>query len=191
MKQRRVLTLVVTSMLIYLMMGFGVSYAQDDCGDGLPCGRIPWDLPAFPSLPSATPIPTITPRPDFNGNVGPGTPTATLRGSDLGAEEIANQIATASGYNPTPIPVLNASGTPEDISADISALRENTAIVFGYARGLTSMHFGKSTPLVGFLVFVFGLVMFIKGWTFIMPILATLVGLFMRLVSFILGFLPI
>lgn len=190
MSQRRVFRFVAALMLIWFV-GVGIAAAQNDCGNGLPCGSIPWPQPNPPQLKSPTPIPTVTPRPDVNGSVGPGTPTATMRGSDLGAADIANQIATASGYNPTPIPVLNASGTPEDISTDLTVLRENTAIVFGYARGLTSMHFGKSTPLVGFLVFVFGLVMFIKGWTFLMPIVATLVGLFMRLVSFILGFLPI
>lgn len=181
----------ILALALLLLLSFpALIYAQDDCGDGLPCGRLPWDLPALPSIPSPTPIPTVTPRPDTSGSIGPGTPTPTVRGSDLGANDIANQIATASGYNPTPIPVLNPSGTPENLSADINALRDNTAVVFGYARGLSNMNFGKITPLIGFGVFTFGLIMFIKGWTFLMPIVATLVGLFMRLVSFIMSFLP-
>lgn len=190
MSKRRVLTLVAASMLI-LMSGAGIIHAQSDCGNGLPCGSIPWPQPNPPQLKSPTPIPTITPRPDTNGSIGPGTPTPTLRGSDLGAVDIANQIATASGYNPTARPVLDPSGTPVSISEDLNVLRQNTSVVFGYARGLTNMNFGKTTPLIGFAVFAFGLIMFIKGWTFLMPIVATLVGLFSRLVSFILSFLPI
>lgn len=180
--------LAAASMLIFLMAVPVLIYAQDDCGDGLPCGKIPWDLPQLPELPSPTPIPTITPRPDVNGSIGVGTPTPTPRGSDLGSSDVANQIATASSFNPTPINVLDANGTTLIFAEQLNWIRQDTRQVFGYARGLTNMNYGKVTPVVMFLFAAFSLVTFVKGWTLLMPIFATLIGLFRKIVSFIMDF---
>lgn len=181
----RVLLLAAASMLI-----FSTAAAQNDCGNGLPCGSIPWPQPNPPQLSSPTPIPTATPRPDTSGSVGPGTPTPTPIGANLGSADVANQIATVSGYNPTPVNVLSENGTSLIFADQLDFLRHDTTQVIGYARGLTNLNFGKVTPLVMFMFAALALVVFVKGWTLLMPVFATLIGLFRKIVSFIMEFIP-
>lgn len=62
-------------ILFVLVMMSSPALAQSDCGNGLPCGPIPWRLPQFPDLSSPTPMPTLEiPESDINP---PGQPTAT------------------------------------------------------------------------------------------------------------------
>ena len=48
----------ILTLLVLFTVG-GVVAAQKDCGDGLPCGKLLWDLPVIPTLASPTPMPTI------------------------------------------------------------------------------------------------------------------------------------
>lgn len=190
MSKHRALRLAAASMLILIVASWGFAHAQDDCGDGLPCGKIPWDLPPLPALTSPTPIPTITPRPDINGLPGPGTPTPTPIGGNLGSIGIANQIGTAAAMAPTPMDVLDSNGDPLVFGQQIDLLRQDAAIVVGYARGFSNMNFGKLTPLIAFLAGTFVIVMFVKGWLIVLPIFTTIVGIFRKVVSFIMEFVP-
>ncbi len=188
--KHRALILAAASMLI-LATGVGLIRAQSDCGNGLPCGSIPWPQPNPPQLQSPTPLPTSTPRPDLSGDVAHLTATPTPRGGNLGATDIAAQIATVSGYNPTPINVLDTNGTTLIFADQLDYLRYDTIQVVGYARGLADLNFGKTTPLVMFLLAALALVTFVKGWTLLMPVFATLVGLFRKVVSLIMDFIPL
>lgn len=189
MKTRRLVAFSVL-LLALIIGGVGIIQAQDDCGDGLPCGKIPWDLPVLPAVSSPTPIPTTTPRPDINGLPGPGTPTGTPIGADLGSIGLADQIATAAAYAPTPMNVLDSNGDVLVFGDQINLIQQDAVIVVGYARGLSSMNFGKMTPLVAFIAGTFVIIMFVKAWTLLMPVFATLIGMFRKIVSFIMEFIP-
>lgn len=183
-------TTIAALTLIGLFIGLQPIHAQNtDCGNGLPCGSIPWPQPNPPQLKSPTPIPTSTPRPDLSGDTGSGT--ATPIGGNLGGGDIGDQVATISGYQPTPVAVMNASMTPIGLSEQVDLIRQDTAVVFGYVRGLSNIHFGKMTILISFLLAAFTLVTFIKGWTILLPIVATVIGTFRKIVSFIMEFIPI
>lgn len=75
-------------LLVGLFLLSSVTLAQGDCGNGLPCGPLPWDLPVFPNLQSPTPItgevdadPNQTPSATFTATATPtatSTPTATF-----------------------------------------------------------------------------------------------------------------
>lgn len=189
MTKRRPLFFAAVFVTI-MVNGIGLIHAQDDCGDGLPCGNIPWDLPVLPPVNSPTPIPTTTPRPDISGNVGPGTPTPTPIGGNLGSVGLADQIATAAAYAPTPMDVLDSNGDVLVFSDQINLLQQDAVIVVGYARGLSSMNFGKMTPLIAFIAGTFVIITFVKAWTLLMPVFATLIGMFRKIVSFIMEFIP-
>src|SRR5689334_19660627 len=55
----RRLTLLCLVALAMVGMVAGGALAQKDCGDGLPCGKLSWDLPVLSTLASPTPMPTI------------------------------------------------------------------------------------------------------------------------------------
>lgn len=66
-----------------------------DCGNGLPCGPIPWNLPSYPVLESPTPMPTF---------VASATPTVTFTPSPT---------LTPTNFTPSPTftPTSTASAT--------------------------------------------------------------------------------
>src|SRR5690242_14233759 len=106
----------ILTLLVLFTVG-GVVAAQKDCGDGLPCGKLLWDLPVIPTLASPTPMPTIqitavqtaTTAPTGAASATPA-PTGTLV-ADF--SNVADQLATlAAVVNATQVPVMNASGTP-------------------------------------------------------------------------------
>jgi len=124
MSKYRVLILVAASMLI-----FSVAAAQDDCGDGLPCGRLPWSLPVLPNLPSPTPMPTvgITTVPPTQTPGGPtATPTPTTvppgAGFDIDVGGISDQFATLQGLAEATEQVVMVSGTPVSAGSQLESL---------------------------------------------------------------------
>lgn len=79
--------ILVITLLVFLISA--VASAQN-CGAGLPCGPLPWDLPSYPELESPTPGSVIV---DTNPNPVPtNTPTNT--------------------FTPTSTPTMTPSNTP-------------------------------------------------------------------------------
>lgn len=61
--------------LAFVLLATGpVSAQTSDCGNGVPCGPIPWRLPVLPNLPSPSPMPTIAAT---SSSINPGAPTNT------------------------------------------------------------------------------------------------------------------
>jgi hypothetical protein len=177
--------------------------AQDDCGFGLPCGAIPWEMPDFPELISptpwiatqvdyyfATPTPSDTPTPS-------STPTETLTPTPVftstpfwNVAPVDDSLATLEAVlNVTQTPVYNASGTPVSVS-DFSELESNSAVFWGYAKGLTSTSFGAITPLISFGVLTFLTVLAVKISAFALPLVMALIGVVRKIIQLILDFIP-
>lgn len=179
----RVLILMAASMLI-----FSAAAAQNDCGDGLPCGKIPWDLPALPPLQSPTPLPTVgvtqvPPTP------GPGTPTPTplptnTPGLDTGG--LNDQVATLGAIaQSTPFTVNDMNGTPVDTDAAFTEVGDNAGTFFGYARGISEASFGKMSPLFNFAFIALVIVVTLKILTYVLPFISVVFGIIRNVVALI------
>lgn len=77
-----------------------VTFAQENCGNGLPCGPLPWDLPVFPVLQSPTPASGEVDQDPNN------TPTNTLTATST-YTPTATRTAT-----PTRTPTLTRTPSP-------------------------------------------------------------------------------
>lgn len=190
--KRDILAVTVVALLLIL----GEPVGAQDCGNGLPCGPLPWRLPNLPRLRTPTPMPTISfnPTPPPTATPAPTdtpsgpTPTATL---DLDTSGIANQIATLNAViEQTPMIVLDMAGTPVDTSAQFAELGDNAGLVFGYARGLSQASLGSISPLVAFTLTALVVVIAVKMLTFMWPILAALWNIISRIIQLVLDFLP-
>jgi hypothetical protein len=67
----RKIALILVSLLCLIAP---TSAQQSSCGNGLPCGPIPWVIPPLPNLASPSPMPTIAVT---TSSINPGAPTAT------------------------------------------------------------------------------------------------------------------
>jgi hypothetical protein len=118
--QHRAKTICFLFLLIALAVLPATSNA-DDCGNGLPCGPIPWQLPPLPGLVSPSPIPTIaiTVAPTAT----PGGPTPTRGGPtsapgggvptfDVDTSGINHQMETLTAQLNSP--VQQVVGSPLD-----------------------------------------------------------------------------
>lgn len=172
------------------LLGVGVTLAQRDCGDGLPCGKLLWDLPPLPTLRTPTPIPTIqitaipTGGPTATGGAATPTvaPTGTIQ-ADFSA--IGDQMETLAAYvNATSVPVV-ISGTPVDPGSELTTLSANAGSFFGYVRGFSEASLGGWTPFVGLLLLSLTVVIGIKSLAFILPIGAVVFRLILRIIEFV------
>jgi hypothetical protein len=187
--------LVVLSAVIIVLMSTATS-AQDNCGDGLPCGRIPWSLIVLPPLASPTPAPTLnvqwTPIPS-----GPTSTPSVITNTPApiptfpNGQEINDQVATLqSVWDATAIPVYDASGTPINLDTSYDELGGNAGTFFGYARGLSGISLGRLTPLITFFFLTFVIIITLKMTTFLFPFIATVFGLIRKIIQLILDFIP-
>jgi hypothetical protein len=127
-------------------------------------------FPTFTNYPTFTPLPTWTPFVDT---------------SDLN-----NSVSTLDAMvNATDIPISDLNGTPVNTTT-VTDLADNTASIFGYARGLSEINFGALTPLITFLFTAFLIFLFVKAVLFLLPVFAALLGFIRKIVEFILGFIP-
>lgn len=154
--------------------------AQSNCGNGLPCGSLPWDIPQFAPLRSPTPLqdglqntqPTATPTP---------LPTATPLDADLPIDEVADFIATVQAVvDATPDFVL----TPIDVSL-MSEIQTQSQTFFSYAKGFGEASFGPVAPIITFLLFLFSITMFSLLIRLTLPFLAILIGVFIKIAQII------
>jgi hypothetical protein len=183
--------LLVAALMLILVTVVGVAFAQKDCGDGLPCGKLLWDLPVLPVLPSPTPMPTIqiTAIPT-NGPVPTGTGAATATTAPTGTiqadfSSIGNNMNTlAAAMNATSIPVM-VSGTPVSPGSQLTTLSADAGSFFGYVRGFSEVSLGGWSSFIGLLMLSLTIVVGIKALGFILPVGAVIFRLILRIVEFV------
>lgn len=175
------------ALLVLTILLLGATVVQAQCVNNKPCGPVPWTLPQLPTLVTPTPFPTVlvtsasgnVPTPTGTLTATP-TPTGTL-GLDTGA--ISEQMGTLqSVMEATPEVILNR--------AQGFDLAGNALMIFNYVLGLQTIHFGIFTPLIQFIFFGLFFVIAVKFSGYLLPIIATLVGLLRKLVQLVLDFIP-
>lgn len=179
--------LILASCLVLMLAVAGRAIAQKDCGDGLPCGKLYWDLPPLPTLYSPTPMPTIqitavqtsTPAPTGAASATPA-PTGTLQ-ADFST--IGEQFETLQAVvNATNVPVL-VSGTPVNPSDQLVALGDDAGTFFGYVRGFSEVSLGGWSPFVALLILSSVVVLGLKSIGFLLPIAAVMFRLIVRIIE--------
>lgn len=181
---------LIVVILIVLLSSQAVA-AQSNCGNGLPCGTVPWRLPTVPRLNSPTPMPTHVVQDD---SINPGAPTATpapfatpTAVGDMGITGLEDQIATLQAViDGTPITVED-----HGIATEEPDMGESAGAVFGFILGLQGVHFGVLTPLVTFVFFCLFTVIAMKAGFFILPVIAVVFGFIRKIISAILEFIPL
>lgn len=182
-KRLRLAALLLTFFCLYR-----VTLAQQNCGNGLPCGAIPWTLPNFPVLNSPTPMPTVAitaistaaPPPT---SVPPSTPmpTGTI---DADFSSLADQLGTLQAVVNATSPPVMVSGTPMDTTTQLTELGADAGTFFGYVRGLSQANLGNGiTPFLTAIFAGLVLVIGIKSLGYILPIAAVLFRLILRIVE--------
>jgi len=171
-----------------------------ECGNGLPCGALPWLLPSLPRLLSPTPFPTVlytavpTNTPSSGATPLPTAaplPTVTLRPTDdFDVGEIENRVATLEALvGSTQVPI-SLNGTPFDFTAGSSEIGTNAGTLFGYIRGVTSMSFGVMQPIITFVFFGGAFILVVKSTQLILPIVSVIFGFLRKIVQLVLDFIP-
>jgi len=189
-------------VLLSLLLIGGVAQAQEgdgDCGNGVPCGAIPWAVPRLPDLQSPTPYPTVVvtldatdePTPDVTDTAAP--PTATPYATPIwdATQDIDEPLATIQGIlDGTDEPIIGGGGaefTFETIGTELDA---NVTLFFGYVRGVTGASFGVLTPMINFIFLVLVTVFFVAGLKLTLPVLGAVIGFLRKLIQLILEFIP-
>lgn len=186
MKRRFILLWIVLNLALT-----GFAAAQSDCGNGLPCGSIPWPQPNPPQLRSPTPMPTVgvTLAPPTQT---PGGPTATPAPTEVSVDTspLNDQFATLQAVIEATEPVVEVSGTPVSASEQLDSLASGSYTFFGYVRGVAELDLGGLTPLMVFLIVSLLTVIAVKSITFILPVLAAIFAFLKSIVDFVLNLLP-
>jgi len=184
-------------LLIFCLLVFAVSTpvnAQQDCGNGLPCGPLPWSLPLLPDLLTPTRFPTVivtmtlTPTPIMITVTPGGGPTPQPTGFiDLG--NLEDKVATLEAILEATEEVVEDidGGAFDEDSQDLSG---NAQEMFGYIRGLSGVHFGPLTAPVSFLLFSLVFTLASQILFFVVPIGAAIFGFIRKIITLIMDFLP-
>ena len=189
MNKYRVLILAAASMLMFSFVRAG------ECGDGLPCGSIPWPQPNPPQLQSPTPMPTIgvttiPPTQTPGGATATPSPAPTSNNFGLDIDGIGQQFATLRALAEATDPVIEVSGTPVSQDDQMTTLTDNSATFFGYVRAVNEIDLGGLTPIIGFVTLSFLTVLGTKAVTLIVPVVMALFGLIKKIISFVISFFP-
>lgn len=181
--------------VVFMMLSAVPVLAQRDCGDGLPCGRLPWDLPVLPALSSPTPMPTVAVT--VQPTPGPGTPTVAPSPtippiSTIDTSDISDQVATLGAVMAqTPYIVQDFEGTPVDTSEQLDTMTDNAELFFGYARSIGSTTVGKLSPLLSLILVAIVTIVGVKATTYLLPFIGAVFGIIQRVINLILDFLPL
>lgn len=162
------------------------------CGNGLPCGPIPWPLPNLPYLPSPTVFPTIvvtatlTPSPVYGPGTSAPVSTSTPAASPtFELDGMEDALATLEHLtNGTPIAI-------DGFNFDAAGLGTDAGAFFGAIKGVSELHLGPFTPLLVFFIFAFLFVMGVQSSGSTIPLLMSVFGFIRRMVSTILDFIPL
>lgn len=189
-------------IFFFLLHSTSMVTAQNQCGQGLPCGPVPWPIPQLPELASPSPFPTIeitsTPSPTPGATPTPTntltpSPTATIPTpttfpsptSFLDTTEIFEQMGTIQAIaNATTVPIEE---DPGDINSEMGT---NAGTFFAYIRGLSEANFGVLSPLVVFMLTSFTFVLVVKAAQLFMPMVSVGFGFLRKIVEFVLEFIP-
>lgn len=183
----------VLALVLILLMAAPAVAQISDCGQGMPCGPVPWRLPVLPRLSSPTPVPTAS----VSTGTTPGAPTptapplATLNAVDTAP--IAEQVSTLTWlmYS-TPVGISSWDGSFAEATSEADTLAANSTTFLGYIKGLGAVNFGTTlTPLVWFFLAGFVLTLTLSLTNIMAPIIAVVFGAFRRIVSTIMDFLPL
>jgi hypothetical protein len=183
----------VLALVLILLIAAPVVAQVNDCGQGMPCGPVPWRLPVLPRLSSPTPMPTA----QVTGASTPGIPTATAPPlstlNSVDTAPIQEQVSTLTAlmYS-TPVGISNWDGSYAEATSEADTLAANAVTFLSYAKGLGMVNFGNTmTPLVWFLLSGFVLTLGLSLTNVMAPIIAVIFGAFRRIVSTIMDFLPL
>lgn len=176
------------AVIVCIMVLASPAQAQD-CGNGLPCGALPWRLPALPNLQSPTPyvanysldvVPTNTPAPT----------TDTSAADYFDGEAVNNQIATLNSViNATPMRVSDFYGSYAE--TDLSTFGTEAGTFISYLRAFFAANVGIWQPLLAFGLIRFFTTVVIKLQFLLIPVLMALVGFIRKIINLVLDFLPL
>jgi hypothetical protein len=181
-------------LLALILLAAPVAAQDDDCGNGLPCGPIPWPLPGWPIMSSPTPLgvvgealpgqPTFTPTPTPTDTPEP-TITPTLFFEEDPLEEAIETLQAV--FEATTVPVTGVDD--QEVSGDdIAGFVDPT--FFGYVRGFSVNMLGPFAPLGSLLLAIVGLTIFTTIIRVTLPVIAALIGFIRKVVSFVMDLIP-
>lgn len=182
-------------LICLALLIFALPTKAQDCGDGLPCGPIPWTLPNYPVLitptplqagsvatptPTNTPTATWTPSPTWTPSMTPTTRASVTPFFD--PDFIDDHISTAEALiQGTQVPVLDHEGEPLEFGSGGDA-----ETFFAYAKGLaTGETFGVYTPFIVLLLTIFGFSFMLAMFSFVLPFAALILGLLIKIIGLI------
>lgn len=179
-------------LLILILAGPLTVNAQSTCNN-LPCGPLPWSVPLFPPLVSPTPMPTVqltavpTATPGPSPTSGPSetpAPTGTVF-SDFSA--VGDSLSTLNAVvNATDIPV-EINGTAVNSDDQLATMAAGTTDFFSYVRGFSEVDLGGLGSIITFALSAFAIVLAVKAFSLLLPILTTIFGIVFRIADFVIG----
>jgi hypothetical protein len=191
----------VVAVVFVLSAPVPVSAQDDDCGNGLPCGALPWALPGLPDLqsptpiivtvnpaytPPPTPIPTNTPPPTVTPTPTPFMSATPFYESDSIDDSIATIEGILDGTQPA---IIDPDGNTFD--GDVTGLYGGIETYFSYVKGVSQLNvFGQFTPLVGLFFFVIHIQLVLSALRLTVPVVGVLVGIVRKIIQIILDFIP-
>jgi hypothetical protein len=183
--------------IVMLALVWVPGLSAQSCGNGLPCGPVPWQLPNLPDLKTPTLVPTSIYASTPGSSSYPSIPGITPPPQSLALPEIGVGETGLDGVvqqmeiylTATPICILDVSG--QCIEQDPQAYAPEPFLIFGYFRGLAGVNFGIFNPLIWFLLAAFTSILGMKFANIILPVVAVLLGLVRKFVNLILNFLPL
>ena len=173
--------------VVLLVMASSATHAQiKDCGNGIPCGVIPWTMPELPQLNSPTPAPTIaataTPSAPAPTSTSVFTPTPQLDGIGDGLGAVDAMLSA------TPMTINDINGTP--VAIDYETMAGDSSLFISYAKAILLADFGVLSPLLQFLFFLMIFMITVKLAEVSIPLIAIVFGGLRKIVQVILDFLP-
>jgi len=174
-----------------------------ECGQGLPCGPLPWRLPSWPNLQSPTPFPTVLIEQTLTATYTPGgptvTPTPTMTPSITPTlaptgtyqfEEIEQRLQTLQAVLEATAPPVLVEGTAVDLPTQIDGFASSGLVVFGLFRGLGEIYWGPFAPIVVLVISSMGVVLTVKITRLVFPVVMAVFNFIRRVVQFVLDLIP-
>lgn len=164
--------------------------AADNCDPFLPCGPLPWPLPALPNLQSPTPIPTLataTRYPTPMETMVMGDPVLPSPTPWFRATTFNEPVSTLQDLiNSTPIPMYGFDDNPVNTNGIFLPIK----YLWAYIKGLALYDFGVFNPLILAFFTIFVYVVGFKLLMLVFPAIVFLFGILRRIVQLILDFIP-
>ena len=178
----------VLILLLILLSPFPTLAQENDsnCGNGLPCGSLPWALPTFPAMPSPTPIDVDAVRDGFEEP----PPTSTAIATIVNLDPVSDAVSTLqNSVIATPI-FWEIEGTPMAAEEIVENYVGDSGQIFSYIKGLNDNSLGVIAPLVNFSIIAMGLVLVTQINNFLLPLAFGVLGFIRKLITLILDFWP-